>query len=48
MDARPEIGREDAPACVADRPWTGEDIVALIDGREEAPKKRGPHRKRQE
>jgi len=34
-------------AGVADWLWTMEDIVALVDAREPAPKQRGPYKPRQ-
>jgi hypothetical protein len=34
-------------AGVSDRLWDMADVVALIDAREVAPKKRGPYRKRE-
>jgi len=33
-------------AGVSDRLWSVEDIIALIDAGEGAPKKRGPYKKR--
>jgi hypothetical protein len=34
-------------AGVTDRLWDVEDLVALVDAAEPAPKKRGPYKKRQ-
>jgi hypothetical protein len=33
-------------AGLTDKPWGSEEVIALIDAKREAPKKRGPYKKK--